>query len=218
MAVTFVSVKCPECGATISIPEGKKSLFCSYCGSQIVIQNDNEFTYRHVDDAEVKKAETEQLVYLKELELAEKDAERKRKARNLAYAIAAAFLIVGLIILLISEDSMPGGIMVFSAMLIAEFTFISSSDGNKRRTVGPNDVQISDEMSHFDKKNFQSVVSLFASAGFTNIVTVPLNDLNFLTQWKNGQVETVTIKGDSIRSGDVFKKADAVTITFHSMK
>lgn len=31
--------------------------------------NENEHTYRYVDAADVKRAETEQLVYLKELEL-----------------------------------------------------------------------------------------------------------------------------------------------------
>ena len=100
MAVKFTSVKCPECGANLPIEEGREKIFCSYCGTQIIVTNENEHTYRHVDEAEVKRAETEQLVHLKELELEEKENERSRKGRNTAFAIAGTLAIIGAISLL----------------------------------------------------------------------------------------------------------------------
>lgn len=41
MGIKLITVKCPECGASLDIEEGRKQLFCSYCGSKILIQNDN---------------------------------------------------------------------------------------------------------------------------------------------------------------------------------
>ena len=42
MAIKFVSIKCPECGATLDIEEGRKQIFCSYCGTK---QNTQEKMY-----------------------------------------------------------------------------------------------------------------------------------------------------------------------------
>ena len=38
MAVKFTSVKCPECGANLPIEEGREKMFCSYCGTQIIME------------------------------------------------------------------------------------------------------------------------------------------------------------------------------------
>ena len=54
MAVKFTSVKCPDCGAVLPIEEGRNQVFCSYCGSKIIITNENEHIYRHIDEAEIK--------------------------------------------------------------------------------------------------------------------------------------------------------------------
>ena len=40
MAVKFTSVKCPECGANLPIEEGRERIFCSYCGTQIIMTNE----------------------------------------------------------------------------------------------------------------------------------------------------------------------------------
>lgn len=62
MAIKAVSIKCPESGANLNIEEGHKQLFCKYCGAKIILENDNEYIYRHIDEAEVKRAETERML------------------------------------------------------------------------------------------------------------------------------------------------------------
>ena len=69
MAIKFTSVKCPECGASLPIEEGREKLFCSYCGVQIIMTNENEHIYRHIDEAKIKQAEVNQAVQLKKLEI-----------------------------------------------------------------------------------------------------------------------------------------------------
>ena len=42
MAVKFTSVKCPDCGAVLPIEEGRNQVFCSYCGSKIIMTNEED--------------------------------------------------------------------------------------------------------------------------------------------------------------------------------
>lgn len=51
MGYKLISVKCPDCGQTLSIEENRSQAFCSYCGSKILISNENEYIFRQVDEA-----------------------------------------------------------------------------------------------------------------------------------------------------------------------
>ena len=128
MAVKFTSVKCPECGANLPIEEGREKIFCSYCGTPIIMTDENEYTYRHVDEAEVKRAETEQLVHLKELEMEEKD--RKRKVKAIAYSIVGVVVVIGMILMLLGKSLLGMDIILVACipMLILDF----ASDKKKK--------------------------------------------------------------------------------------
>lgn len=99
MSISIVSVKCPECKASLPIEEGRTQIFCSYCGAKIVITNENEFIYRHIDEAEVTQAETEQLVRLKELELEEKRIEEDRRIRTIKIKISLFLFALGILMM-----------------------------------------------------------------------------------------------------------------------
>ena len=71
LAYKLISVKCPDCGQTLSIEENRTQAFCTYCGAKVLISNENEYVFRQVDEAGIQKAETERLIKLKELELQE---------------------------------------------------------------------------------------------------------------------------------------------------
>lgn len=123
MAVKFTSVKCPECGANLPIEEGREKIFCSYCGTPIIMTDENEYTYRHVDEAEVKRAETEQLVHLKELEMEEKEKDRKRKVKAIAYSIVGVVVVIGMILMLLGKSLLGMDIILVACipMLILDF-------------------------------------------------------------------------------------------------
>ena len=82
MALKITSVKCPECGAVLQIEEGRKQIFCSYCGANVIMTNENEYVYRYVDEAEVKHAETEHIIQMKKLELLEKSVKQWKKQKS----------------------------------------------------------------------------------------------------------------------------------------
>lgn len=79
MAIKMIKVKCPECGGTMDIEQNRDMAYCTYCGTKILIHNENEKIYRRIDEARIRETETERLIRLKELELLEKEQEDKRK-------------------------------------------------------------------------------------------------------------------------------------------
>ena len=91
-----ISLKCPECSASLSVEEGRDQLFCQYCGAKIVLQNENERIYRRIDEADVKRSETERLIRLKELEMEAAKREDEKASKRLKVKISLALLVVGI--------------------------------------------------------------------------------------------------------------------------
>ena len=131
MSTKFVSVKCPECNAALDIEEGRNQCFCSYCGTKIRIDNENEFIYRNIDEAKVKQVEADQLLRLREMELDEKEKERTRKSKKIAYIVAAILFIAGIIVFS-TEAGFAGMFLILAGVLIAEFNFFGVNNSGKK--------------------------------------------------------------------------------------
>ena len=57
---TYIQLKCPGCGADLSIEKGGDTYFCKYCGTRIFVENPNEKRTRVIDEAKVRQVELEQ--------------------------------------------------------------------------------------------------------------------------------------------------------------
>lgn len=90
-------MKCPDCGAALDIEEGRRQIFCSYCGAKVIVENDNEHIYRHIDDAGVKKAETDRMIKMKKIEMLEKQREAEERERPIKIKLALVFGVIGII-------------------------------------------------------------------------------------------------------------------------
>ena len=214
----FVSVKCPECGATLNIEEGRSQVFCTYCGTKVMLHNENEHIYRNIDEAEIKKAETDRMIKMQQLQMEEKENERHRQL-VIVWAIATGVLLA-LGIIGVSVGVTGLAICIFLAFMVGTYGGLALFDKKKKRkrVVGADEVVITSAMSLHRDKNYNSIYVLFRSAGFQNVAVVPLKDLNILTLAKNGKVDDVTIDGDNdFDEGDVFPKTAHVLITYHSM-
>ena len=60
----IISLKCPECGASIQVEDDRDKCFCTYCGTQLYLDDGakrevHEHIYREVDEARIKEAELE---------------------------------------------------------------------------------------------------------------------------------------------------------------
>lgn len=95
-------LECPNCKAELEFTEKRKVMYCQYCGTKLLLDDDNEYTYRHIDEAEIKKAETEQLIRLKQLELAEKRYEENKKVTKLMILISLVVGAIGMISLIMA--------------------------------------------------------------------------------------------------------------------
>lgn len=95
----LIPIVCPKCEAQVQIEEGTERCFCTYCGTQIILHNENHkrvdtsYTYRKIDEARIREAELSQMLELKKLEIAEKKRQDRKKARK-AICIVSAILIV----------------------------------------------------------------------------------------------------------------------------
>lgn len=108
MSISLKSVKCPECGAQLEFEEGRSTMFCNYCGAKIVLTNENEYIYHHIDDAEIKRAETEairaeteRLIQMKAMETAEEDRKAKEKSKKNSLYISIILAVLGILLMVI---------------------------------------------------------------------------------------------------------------------
>ncbi len=112
-------INCPSCGAAIPVQEGTAQITCSYCGSKFTITNENEFVYRHVDEARVRQAEIERMIRLKELEMEEK----KRQIGN--YKIIAVAGVILLLVLILGLGHLIGDSgLTFFGIIGLEISFL----------------------------------------------------------------------------------------------
>ena len=127
--VKMIALKCPECGAKLQIEDGHKECFCQYCGHKILLDDgsvETTYTYRKVDEARIKEAEVDKLIRLKELEIKQKELDRKaeRMKQNKAVALRAGVIIgvfgffLTLIGLLIRNENITLMGVVFLAVVL----------------------------------------------------------------------------------------------------
>ena len=65
----MITMKCPECGATMSLEQGRRECFCQYCGTKLFVDDGStSYTYRKIDEARIREADIDKEIELKRLE------------------------------------------------------------------------------------------------------------------------------------------------------
>lgn len=228
MGYKLISVKCPDCGQTLSIEEDRTQAFCTYCGAKVLISNENEYVFWQVDEADIKKAETERLIKLKELELQER---REVHGLNLRRVLTVIWLFISIILLAIiitkmagSEAGFGSGFMMLlyigmpfvggGAYLIFKWLPEKEDDKVIEKQGG---IRFPNGIAPFSDKKYFAVESSLRSAGFTSISCVNLHDLNIISALVNNEkVYKITINGQNITTGGRMYMPDVpVVITYH---
>ena len=232
MSVNLISVKCPDCGANLNIEEGREQAFCTYCGAKVLIHNENEHIYRHIDEAEVKQAETDYMVKMKKLELAEKIRSDAKRSRIFFIVLSIVMGIAGGLMIIIgfmggneSGDKISelymllivGFLAIFGAVGIWSYVKKKYDDVDDSIDIGDM-AKVPESISDYEKKSYTAIKTLLVNAGFTNISCVALNDLTLGLIIKPGFVESITINGRAVTSGGKkYPKDAAVVISYHSL-
>lgn len=221
MAIQFVTIRCPECGADLQIEDGREYAFCTYCGAKVMIANDNEHIYRTIDEARIKQAETERMVRLKELEMQEKTTFPK-KILVAVWLMACIILLITGIVGFATENEGLGGVSLLILFNVAGWGTLGlfSGDSNKKikHVAGEGEVAITTAMMDCIDYHFNKAVQLYKNAGFININAIPLHDLTRFNPKKDGMVESITINGnDEFEEEEIYPKAANILITYHSV-
>lgn len=190
MAVKFTSVKCPDCGAVLPIEEGRNQVFCSYCGSKIIMMNENEYVYRHIDEAEIKQAETERILRLKKIEFIEKKREEAAKIKRIKIKLTIVLGILAVIFIGMGYVGTNDGFIMpgLICCIIMACMWLLGDDQDDDSDFGDK-IKVPKAVFDYEDKNYAAMEILFKSAGFTNVKSVPLNDLAVGLLKKPGMVE-----------------------------
>ena len=228
MAYKLISVKCPDCGQTLSIEENRTQAFCTYCGAKVLISNENEYVFRQIDEADIKKAENERIIRMRELEIAEKNSSI-RKVLTIIWLIVTLVLLVIAVILMLSpgNDDMPGWAGGFLFLFYAcapiiggggylVFKWLPEKE-NEKIIEKQGGIRFPGELAPFSDKKYFPVEDTLRSVGFTNVTCVNLHDLNMFTALvSSDKIDKITINGKAITSGGKIYMPDVpIVITYH---
>lgn len=218
MAIKFTSVKCPECGATLPIEEGREQIFCSYCGSKIIMTNENEYIYRKVDEAEIKQAETDRIIQMKKMEIIEKKREEAARTKRIKVKWTIVLGILAVIFIGVGYIGTNYGFIMPGLICCIIMMYMWMMNDNKDEELEFGDkIKVPSGIVGYENKNYATIEAMFKSSGFTNVKTIPLNDLTVGLLKKPGMVESITINGQSVTTGGrKFLPSAIVIISYHS--
>ena len=232
---TLIEMKCPSCGAALEVDKDREFFFCQFCGTKLMSNDENQFTIRHIDEAEIKRAETERIIKLREIEISEKKkadqladielAEKKKKKQKLSVIIwtvtAIVLFLIGLIVEIKGPAKSNTGVYILLLSFCIGFLAVScSKTKDKRKSLSPNSIIITNAISTGRGKNYEVLSGLMRGAGFSNITCVPLKDLSPSNSKKSGRVESFSIdeyEDNEISAGDLFSPDATIIITYHSL-
>lgn len=125
----LINMRCTNCGAELEIDADRRQVFCSYCGTKLMVDDESvHITNRIVDEARLKEAE----IRLKELEYAHEREIREETLLREQKKVYRISLIVFICALLITY-SIPGLRTVFGLVLIfGGIALITMRSGDKR--------------------------------------------------------------------------------------
>lgn len=126
MTVKLTSPKCPVCRAELELEQIKTQGNCPYCGAEVFARNENEYIFRYIDEADLRRAESDENVRLKQIELSEKEKEEAKETdkervtqMQFLFVLGASNILVfgGLNEILSDGDNLMFGGMAFLGVL-----------------------------------------------------------------------------------------------------
>ena len=228
MAIQLISAKCPNCGQTLSVDMNCKNVNCTSCGSKLLLLNENEFTFRLIDEGSIQKTYAERQVKLKELEIQEK---REMQGQSLIKKLTVVWVIVSIAIIglivfkMMNADDAENvgiplllyiGVPVIGGGAYLVFKWLPDRE-NERLIAQKSGIRFPDGLAPFTEKKYIPVKEALRTAGFTNISCINLHDLNFLTVLISGDmIASVTVDGKPISDGGgIYMPNASIVITYH---
>ena len=115
-----LELRCPRCGATLSIKEERETLFCQHCGAKLYLTDDNTFTINKnthtINDADIIREETARIVLNHKMEMDNKN--NQIKEMNEAIKAIPKLLLAIAILVIFPTHPISSLILTFIIVLI----------------------------------------------------------------------------------------------------
>lgn len=226
-----ISIKCPNCGATLYEDPSRKELYCSYCGGRLLLQNQNEHIYRYIDEAKLKEVEANEKIQMRNLELLDQmriddeKAYKERRKYGLIMFITGVFIWFGSYAFTSSFENLKYlGLAGFFIATIG-LTLTARDKTKTNRDLGTIDKSTSptirfpvDSVIRCKLGHYSALESILKEAGFTNIKCIAKRDLKSRFR-KNDEytIDSVSINGEYYMfAGEYIPKDSSIIITYHS--
>lgn len=186
----LVKLKCEGCGAVLKVNEELKKVTCNYCGIEFFIDDE-------VKRVEITKNINHHNIYTDEARI----KENERKIKEIEYKDKTA-----------KRDIITSFTGLGISILLCILLFLPLSP-NK------NEIAMPMNSKKYKGENYEDIILEIKNLGFENIETVEKKDL--INGWitKDGEIEKISIDGDStFEEGDIFSKDAKVVITYHTFK
>ena len=188
---TVLELKCPSCNGVLNVDPGLEQAYCTYCGAKVLISDENKKTYHYINEAEVQKVKSEEVIRKAEIE-------EEGKSEKRAAILGGLCLLIALLIL---------GMMHIPYL----FENVSISEENR--------VKVTMSSSDFKKLDYQEAEKKLRDLGFTDISCMPRYDLQIGLFHHSGEIDSISINGsESFEEGKVFSKTAPVNIIFHDFE
>jgi len=194
-----INVICHQCSHSVPVDTNNVLTYCPYCG-QGMLYSAQDVT--SIVAAQNSAARAQQRTQRTAQAMAYKDRKDKRDNAMMLFLFAVAL------------------ILIFVPTIILNIN--SENEKNEQERIeqehlAKSEIKLSISADDLKGKNYEDVVLIFESAGFTNIDIVPEEDLVFGWLTEDGEVESVTINGsDDFSSGDWYHKEAVIKIIYHT--
>ena len=190
------TMKCPDCGGQLYFEEDQDVCFCSHCGAQVTKNSHQTITYRAIDEARIRETDNKRDIAIRQMEFQERREKRLRKT-NLYWTLGISFG-APLLIFIVFQ-------LIFNSESSKEY------EAKKQEQIANGWISAG-YYEDYRSKNYQSVIAMLESAGFTNIETIELNDYEAL----DGMLDTLVIGGETkFYPGDYFSPDVKIVVTYH---
>jgi hypothetical protein len=193
-----------------------------------MVVNENEYIYRHIDEAGIKKAEVDREIRLRQLELEERDKGLNAQFRKVLFYlwVASILVVAGICLYLAFFTDDLGGMAAFDVLFYvggpvvgggAYILFKLLPDRDEDRVMRANGgIRFPKGYEPFNEQHYDTVLSALRVSGFTNVSTVNMHDVKLGIFQKQGEIEKITVSGRNILSGGHYYAHDVpIIITYH---
>jgi hypothetical protein len=219
--IKAITIKCPGCDASFGIEDGKKQMYCQYCGTKVIAYDENVFTYNYVDVAKMRELDMQEQAqkeaFLKTQLEKEQLLEQQQKLQAIKYkqtkrvrygtVSGVCMLFLGF---LLHENTIGSLLIIIGIVLIIKTA--------KTRNKIENETNLKSGMVRYPKSHFNNAHILqgkLVQAGFTNIKMVNLGDIMLGIIKKPGEIKSVSVNGSPAIFNKWLSPNAAIVIEYH---